>query len=124
MISYQDNLDIFHMLQSLRKRYRMFRDKKSLLWLDGWCSWFSIWVTNYYEIGSQELEQLPFNEKRYHEFQRFIQKKMGNGNDIAIDLVLKYCNWDDEKAFDVYFELLDEFKRENNIVDNFDRVEE
>lgn len=87
----------------------MFIRKRTLTCLDSWIDGYMAWVVWQYELDSPEYKELPFNGKNFWKFQEYIQKKMGDSKHVSIELILNYCNWDDEKAFDMYFELFDEF---------------
>jgi len=96
---------IYEMFERIRKRPGMYLGKMS--------------VTNLhiFTIG-YVTAQLEFNENyktSFSDFNHFIDKKFNNSSTMGwANLILKLTNGDEEKALERFFELLDEFKKQEN----------
>lgn len=75
-------------------------------------SWYSFWIWNDNEL---------LKDEQFNKFQDYLIDKtiwMDNRNNDCWkywDCLLKVSSYNEEKAFDLFFELLDKFIEENNI---------
>lgn len=108
--------NIFEMLKFIQLRPWMYLiKKKSIYSLLEFKYWYQIWV------GSSGFGDVLLYEK-FHEFQDYIiehtiwRKNATNDCWKYWDCLLKVSNWDEEKAFDLFFELMDKFMIQENII--------
>lgn len=107
--------NIFELLKIIQRRPWMFLiKKKSIYDLLNFKYWYQMWLWDcWYE--NKLLYEL------FHIFQDYIVEEtiwMKNRTDDCWkywDCLLKVSNWDEEKAFDLFYELLDKFIEKENI---------
>ena len=101
-----ENQDIVKLIELIQKRRQMCFKEKSILNLYSFLNWFISWMK------IQEIDNLPVNIKKYYEFWKYILKKTNSKRILFHEALLDICKNDTEKAYDKFFELFDEFKKE------------
>ena len=117
------NSDIFYFLSYVSRRPSMWWIKRNYYSLDGFLTGFIIWVSNagdkLLNVNKEKLTILD----RYVEWRLKLQLEIPNNQLILLDeLYLLASNNDPEKAFDLFFELFDEYKKEKWIIYEWDEA--
>lgn len=111
-------LSIFWLFEPIKNRYWMYFYWKKFSELEAFISWFMFVLNNSKLFPSFEQEK-----NIYLEFHEFIVKKLSNKHWNILSyyrLILLEVGNDEEKAFDLFFELWDEFVKEKGIVFEWD----
>ena len=90
---------VLNLLQEMRVHAGVLIGKKSL---DRLVTFLCGYVHGIYAVTNNHLIVLPG-------FQEFVQQKYGINDHYWADIILFCCFNNDEEAFDVFYELLDEF---------------
>ena len=101
-----ENQDIIKLLELIQKRRQMCFKEKSIFNLYSFLNWFISWMK------VQDIDNLPINIKKYYDFETYIFKKTNSKGMLIHEALLNTCNNDAEKAYDKFFELFEEFKKE------------
>jgi phosphoribosylanthranilate isomerase len=99
--------NIYDLLDAIQPRPALFFGKKSIVRLNAFL--------NGYFFASKDFE-IDFDWKKFHSisFQNYIAKHFDWDESTVgwANIILEECNNDEEKAFDLFFALLEEFKLE------------
>ena len=129
IIHWKKESSIFWLLQVINNRPSMFLWGKNLYLL----LWFIYWITSWLELLWIEVQRLEEESKIIHDFLQhtwkklqYVEKQYPPDNPlrqyITHELLLLASNNDPEKAFDLFFELFDEYKKEKWIIYEWDEV--
>ncbi len=89
--------------------------------LAGYIAWFRSGSKNFIRDEWKRWNEIVI----FHQFQDFIREKYKTlfpDHHLYQDILLLASNNDPEKAFDLFFELFDEYKKEKGIIYEWDKV--
>jgi phosphoribosylanthranilate isomerase len=105
--------DVYEFFEKIRERPAMYVGKKSLT---------RIQMFFYGFLYALDLQDIEFNQRKFgpHYFHEWIASKLGwaEGTSGWLNMILNEVNNDEEKAVDLFYELLDEFKLEKEDLSN------
>lgn len=102
----------YNLMKGVQTRPQMYFGKKSLSLL--------IMYLRGIDTAAQYFG-IEFENGFYPEISKWIRKKLNIGNKLSLhysNLILEECNGNEEKAFDLFFALLEEFKLEKENLSN------
>ena len=104
-LTHLDDMNIFGLLDAVEKRHPFYLHERSLKELDSFLAGF--------ECASSVSEQERESIKQLNGLNDWVAKQLGFGNSTSgwCNMILERAG-SDEKAFDLFFELLDKYRKE------------
>lgn len=99
-----DTSNIYELLAFLKRRHNFYLTSKSITSLQNF-------------LNGYLLNKVPNNEEEmvFYNYKYWLKEKANDDGDLSFPYsrsLLKICNGDEEKAFDKFFELLDEYREQ------------
>lgn len=104
-----DLCTIIELLFIIKIRPRMYLQKKSIYSLIDYVSWYQTWVFRF-NINDEDIKRDEHLKFKDYIIENTVWFDYANKNRLlSHDCLLFKTNWDEEKAFDMFYDLLDKF---------------